>query len=152
MTGQFFCTDDFPYISLRTDHASPFHSLMAPYRFLRTYWPYIGPVLGVLSFTQAFRIRLNEIWAASAWFILNTNVWWLLGGTLSFFLTYTSIRHRGVPLTAIDTEIRLLFEDSACHHVRVIRTQKLRANREDVTGYVRQLWSDGTIDQSNFEC
>lgn len=125
---------------------------MTTYRFLRTLWPYIGPVIGAWSFTKGFGITFSEIWAAMAWFVLNTNVWWLLGGGVCFFLTYTSFRHRGVPLTAVDTEVRLVFEDSTAHHVRIIRTQKLRANREDVTGYLRQLWSDGTIDQANFEC
>lgn len=122
------------------------------YKALRTLWPYVGCLLGVYTLVTGLGFTLPELGAAAKEYILRVNVLLLVLAALFFFTAYTEIRHRGIPLTAMDTQIEVVYDDPLGRSVTVSRKQKLRANREDVTGYIRKQWCDGKLPKESVEC
>jgi hypothetical protein len=126
---------------------------MEAYNFLRRCWPFIGPVLGLYGLGKGFGITIEEALQFSQNYLLRANVIWLIVGATAIYVTITGLRHRGTPLTAIHTFIRVKYEDKKGRKVTVERRQELRANRDDVTGYIRQYWCDGgKIPENMIEC
>jgi hypothetical protein len=70
---------------------------------------------------------------------------------VSLFFAYVEIRHRGIPLTAVETDITIVLETPRGDRATVTRTQRLRANHENVTGYSRTVQSTGVIPSNSIE-
>lgn len=122
------------------------------YRFLRIGWPYIGSLIGVYSLGKGLGVSVGQALVATGNFVAQTNALWFALSLVCFFLVYTSLRHRGIPLTIVRTKVEVTFESADGRLARVTRTQKLRANREDVTGYFKQMWCDGKLRADSLEC
>jgi hypothetical protein len=122
------------------------------YRLLRTTWPYIGPLLGLYSVLNGVGVTIPEALQLGATHILRLNLLWFVAASFFFFTAFIEIRHRGKPLTALETRVRLAYADPEGREVHVTRTQTLRANREDVTGYIRKAWAEGEISKTDVEC
>jgi hypothetical protein len=126
--------------------------MQTTYKVLRTGWPYVGPILGLYALITGLGFTIPELWLFIQHSVLRFNVLWLLLAGFLFFTAYTEIRHKGIPLTAVNTEIEVVYEDPLGKRVQVTRTQELRANREDVTGYLRLAWCDGSLPVELAEC
>lgn len=112
------------------------------YKLIRLAWPYIGPLLGLLTLAWALDLGIAQIkgWTqiilAS---IFSVRPLWLMLALLFFYFTYANIRHRRIPLTVISTDMKLTLNSPTGDRATLIRTQRIRANREDVVGYHRVL-------------
>lgn len=122
------------------------------YKVLRTAWPYVGPILGLYALITGFGLTLPELGQIIRDKFLHLDLLWFVVASFLFFTAYTEIRHRGIPLTAINTDIEVVYEDPLGKRVHVSRTQELRANREDVTGYLRVIWCEGALPTESVEC
>ena len=129
--------------------------MQTAYRFLRQIWPYIGPVIGLLALGRVFDVQLGDAilgtFTAVRPYLTGAKIGWFLLGTLSLFFSYVEIRHRGVPLTATETDVTVLLQNPSGNLATVTRTQRLRANHENVTGYTRMLSSTGTVPRESIE-
>jgi hypothetical protein len=67
---------------------------------------------------------------------------YILASILCFFFYKMEIRHKNRPITVTETDITLKMESQNGDQARLSRTQKLRANHYDVTGYHRELVAD----------
>lgn len=122
------------------------------YKLIQVVWPYVGPPLGFLALLGGLRLGIADLPLKAVQYVAHVNVGWLLFAGFCFFTTYTSFRHRGIPLTAVSTDIELVMESPSGDRVRVNRTERLRANRDDVTGYIKKMWSEGDINPSDVIC
>lgn len=112
------------------------------YKLIRLAWPYIGPVLGLLTLAWALDVGIARIkgWAPIILaYVFSVRPLWLILAVLFFYFTYVNIRHRRVPLTVVSTDIKLTLNSPTGDRATLTRTQRIRANREDVTGYHRVL-------------
>jgi hypothetical protein len=128
---------------------------MTVYHLLRRVWPYMGPVVGFLGLGMWLEVSTADVISALRDFgpyVLSLRVTWLLVSAASFFFAYVEIRHRGIPLTAVKTEIEVLLTSPDGRSATVKRKQKLRANHENVTGYHRWAKSSGQIPKEGIHC
>lgn len=121
---------------------------MAIYQAVRRSWPYVGPILGTLFWGVALGYTPSDVLLAIKAGVerfSNTQIGLLLVGALAFFFAYVEWRHRGIPITAISTEVDLILEDSLGKTATLVRRQKLRAHQNDVVGYHRCIAAEGSI-------
>ena len=126
-------------------------------RFLRSpFERYLSPILGVVSLSQIFDVTWGEFgnfFVSITPFILSGKPFYLVLSILFFFFFYTNFRHRHTPLTIVDTDIVLTLETPTGDRATLERTQRIRANRYEVTGYSRVIKVDkGQIPEDTYKC
>lgn len=125
------------------------------YKFLRSLWPFIAPVLGVISFAALVDFNIGDIAVAYSVVVprlLTLNVLYVVLIALFAFFTYVEFRHKNTPLTVVSNDISLTLETPSGNRAKLVRTQRIRANRDDVTGYHRIIRTDGRIQKSQIIC
>src|SRR5262245_32156572 len=101
------------------------------YRLLRRIWPFVGPVITVLALGRMFEVRVGQVISALIAigpYISASKIGWFVLSVLSGFFAYVEIRHRHIPLTAIDTQVELALESPSGDLATLSRKQRLRAN------------------------
>jgi hypothetical protein len=104
-----------------------------------------------LAIGRVFEIQVGDVLMAAGAvlpYITGAKIGWFL---LSAFFAYVEIRHRHIPLTAVSTDIELMLESPSGDRATITRTQKLRANHENVTGFIRKIVSTGTVPKDQVE-
>lgn len=127
------------------------------YAFLRRVWPYVGPILGLWGLGKSINYSLADVWTAgeiTAPHLLNLRIPYLLLAAVCLFFAYFQFRHRHTPITVLSTDVIVYMESETGDRVKVHRTQRLRPNREDVTGYKGVFWvaPPGKIPKSSIRC
>lgn len=127
------------------------------YRFIREGWGYIGPFIGLWGLAGIFNYSLSDIWhklIAVAPLIFSVNIVYLVIVIFAVYSTSLHILHRKVPITILSTHVDVFLESPRGDKARLCRTQTLRANREDVTGYQYSVWvtPPGKIPKNSIEC
>lgn len=115
------------------------------YRLISRAWPFIGPLIGILSFVNATDTPLPELLdqlgtlkiVIPPRFFTTGGLFYLLLALLSFWFSYVEIRHKRIPLAVLSTDIELTFNTPKGDKATLTRTQVIRANHHDVTGYHR---------------
>lgn len=125
------------------------------YRLLRVAWPFIGCFGFIFSISQAFEVTSGDIAAAASAVgsqLSAVRVTWLVSAIVLLFFTVTNWRHRGIPITVIQTKATLYLKTADGSDALFTHEQVLRANREDVSGYQRTIWSDGKVPRNRISC
>ena len=116
------------------------------YKFLRSLWPYVGPVLGVISLVALLDVTIEDIvvlykWSAPRLLTLNLFLIFLIA--LFSFFSYVEFRHRNIPLTVISNEISLTLTSVSGDEATLVRIQKIRPATKLVAGLRSRGISDG---------
>jgi hypothetical protein len=131
--------------------------VVSAYGLLRTVWPFLGPLAGLGLLAAAFQVTLADLWGGLVSvgpFLRSVRVVYLLLAGLAFYFSYVEIRHWGVPLTILSTDIVLALNTANGDRATLTRTQRIRANREHVTGYHRSVTVDapGEMPRESVQC
>lgn len=127
------------------------------YRLIRRLFPYITPFLGLVALSKAVDLGIAQggAFASSLVSFLQTvRPFWLFLAAVFSYCFYIGIRDRNTPLTVLRLDIVLRLDTPNGDQATLTRTQKIRANHEDVTGYHRILWVDppGRIFKNSINC
>ena len=123
------------------------------YRLMRTVWPYVGSVLGIVGLAYAFDVRTVEFAQLLRLFSEATErPLFLVLALLAFYFTWVEIRHRNIPLTVTRRDIELRLKTPSGDEAILSREQHVRANHENVTGYLRDVSGDGLVLAEQIEC
>lgn len=125
------------------------------YKFLRSLWPFVGPVFGIISLGFLVDFSIGDVVLLYKFLsphILTLKPFLILLTGLFVFFSYVEFRHKNTPLTVLHTDIALTLETPNGDRARLVRTQKIRVNRDGVTGYHRVLKTNGRILKENIQC
>jgi hypothetical protein len=116
------------------------------YKFLRLSFQYgAGIPLAFWALALAFDVGLAKIKIfvlLIAPYVLTLPTLFIGLAALLFWFTYVEIRHRHTPLTVVSGEVTLTLATPKGDDATLTRKQRIRANREDVTGYQRNFAVD----------
>ena len=125
---------------------------MRPYRAWRWAWQYLGPVFGLFSVSRVVDLTFQDAavaGAAIAYLLMSQKVIWVVLAAAAFFFSLVEWLHKNTPLTIASTHMELFIESPDGRDARVVRTQEIRPNREDVTGYQAKFWADPAVDNAS---
>jgi hypothetical protein len=122
------------------------------YRAWRWLWQYAGPIFGAIGVARLLDISFGDVWQAilaAAPFISGQKIFWAILAVLGVFFSAVEWMHRGSPLTVMSTHIELFMDSGDGLLAHLVRTQEIRANRDDVTAYQAKFWADPNIVESS---
>jgi hypothetical protein len=126
------------------------------YKLIRQMMPIVGPVLTVLALGRVFDITVGDVASAvrGLWpYVRVAKIGWLIVAVAFAYFTIVNIRHRGVPLSVVSSDITLVLDTREGDVATLSRVQRIRANREDVTGFMKEMrMSAGSVQPADIQC
>lgn len=118
---------------------------MLIYQRFSLFWRTIGPLFGLYTLANFLDLSIHTIQTTLIPLIPPMtlgNIFWFFVTVFVFFFTYVEYRHKNIPLTILNTSINLELLSSNGDHAIMTRSQVIRANQENITGFHRTMRVD----------
>jgi hypothetical protein len=115
------------------------------YGLISRVWPFVGPILGLGTAAYALDLGIDELKRLALFispYVLNTRRLWLILAILFLYFAYVEFRHRHNPLAVLSLDLELRLDKPDGSRATLMRTQRIRAYHDNVTGFHRMVTAD----------